>query len=103
MTKHHSITNLVELIFNKFGSNAPIIMDHWEGDLYAIGLEKNNKLIYISTYELKPNHYFYECEILTNDTQKPYLVDSTEDDITEERLLKVMSKFFEIEFIGKKQ
>ena len=99
MKKHNSITNLVELICNKFGNNAPIIMDHWEDDLYAIGLEKNNKFIYISTYELEPNHYFYECEILSNDTEKPYLVHSTEDDITEKRLLEVMSRFFDIPLV----
>jgi hypothetical protein len=95
--KHHSITNFIALVNNKFANSGIVIKDYWEGDLCATGIAINNKLIYVSTYKLKPNHYFYECEILLDDEDNPYLVHSTEKNVSEERLLEVISEFFEID------
>lgn len=94
--KDDSITNFIALLNNEFANSGLIIRDYWEEDLYATGIAINNKLIYVSTYKLKPKHYFYECEILLDDEDNPYLVHSTEDNVSEERLLKVISEFFEI-------
>ncbi|RTK94638.1 MAG: hypothetical protein EKK64_08055 [Neisseriaceae bacterium] len=60
------------------------------------GLQKDDKLIYIAYY----NHddYFYECELLTSSNKRPYLVQES-NNATEEELLEVISKFFDISCI----
>lgn len=62
MRKVKEIKQFVSLVDSIFGKEAFTRADHWEGDLTAIGLQKDNKLIYVSCYS--KSDYFYECEIL---------------------------------------
>ena len=91
--KSKEIIDFIKLVNITFGSLAPVINDHWEGDLYAIGLQKDNKLIYVAFYN--KNDYFYECELLTNDSGNSYVVQES-NNATEEELLTIISKFFKI-------
>jgi hypothetical protein len=41
------------------------IIDHWEGDLFAVGIARADdpaRLVYVSTYRMPPEHYAFECE-----------------------------------------
>jgi hypothetical protein len=91
--KDKVIIKFLELVKNKFGINALSIVDYW--NIYdAIGLQRNNKLIYVE--HLKLSHFFYECELLSDDPEIVYTVQSTGNDVTEEELLKIIDKFFEV-------
>ena len=96
MNKDEPLMNFLKLVNNKFGENTFHIIDHW--NIYeAIGLQKNNKLIYIE--HLKLNNFFYECELLLDDPEEVYIVYSTDFNVTAEELLEIMSKFFEIKIL----
>ncbi|WP_341755624.1 hypothetical protein [Candidatus Tisiphia endosymbiont of Ptychoptera albimana] len=97
--KEEGIIKLLNLVNDIFGNDAPVINDHWEGDLCAIGLQKDNKLIYVSITGCAKNQYFYECELLVDDPEEVYIAQDSEDNVTEERLLEVMSKFFDIPLV----
>ncbi len=41
-------------------------VDFWDGDLCAVGILRRNtniRLVYISTFNLSPDQYYYECEV----------------------------------------
>jgi hypothetical protein len=96
--KNREVIEIVELINSIFGNDVLRISDHWEEDLCAIGLQKENKLIYIACYER--GYYFYECEILVDDPEIIYLPQYSENNISEQQLLKIISNFFNIKIIG---
>lgn len=87
---------LVGLVNNAFGSDAFAIEDHWKIDLCAIGFRKGNRLIYVSTTGCKRNHYYYECETLQEDPEMPYIEEDSDDNVSEEQLLEVISKFLKL-------
>jgi hypothetical protein len=93
--KNKQVRNLIKLVKNIFGKDIFTVVDYWD-DEAAIGLQKDDKLIYVCIYN--KNGYFYETEILLDDPDKPYMVQDSEN-VSEEKLLEVISKFFEI---GKK-
>lgn len=95
MKKDKTITKIIDLINKTFGVKTFIIRDYWN-QFNSIGLEKNKKLIFISTWHSLPDKYFYECEILLDDPDKVYSSYSTEDNVSTERLLEVIENFFEI-------
>ncbi len=42
------------------------VVDFWDGDLCAVGILRRNtniRLVYISTFNLSPDQYYYECEV----------------------------------------
>jgi hypothetical protein len=45
--KDKSIQYTLNIITETFCSNYFVLVDFWEGDNYAIGLRKNEKLIYL--------------------------------------------------------
>jgi len=92
--KQKEIIELVNLVNYTFGNDAPTINDHWETDLCAIGLQKNDKLIYIAAYA--HNDYFYECELLVDDPDVIYIAQDTENNVSKERILEVISDYFRI-------
>jgi len=50
------------------------IIDHWEGDLCAIGLKRENKLVYINTFHADKK-YDYDLELLNpHNTEKLHIV-----------------------------
>lgn len=50
MIKDFSITSILEELRKRTQFHLVEIVDNWDGDLCAIGLKKDNKLVYISTY-----------------------------------------------------
>ncbi len=64
MTKNKSIRNFIKLMNSTFEQESPIINDYWEGNSCAIGLQKENRLIYIASYGKNKDDYFYELELI---------------------------------------
>ncbi|MEY4463831.1 MAG: hypothetical protein RLZZ81_802 [Pseudomonadota bacterium] len=92
------INKLLSTINKIFGNDSFIISSRWDS-VCDVGLQRGNKLIYISTFGCKKNCYFYECEILVNDPEEVYIVEDS-DTALEEELLEIISKFFEIKVIN---
>lgn len=99
--KHKSIQDLINSIIKIFGKDTFEIKDHWD-DFFAIGFESNKKLIYISTYKLKPKNYSYECEILLDDEETPYMSYDRAENVSFERIIKVIENFFKVSSINHK-
>jgi hypothetical protein len=93
--KDKTITKFVQIIKNTFGENAFEETDYWDEDLLAIGLKRLNKLIYISTAGCKKNQCYYELELLVDDPEIIYISKGS-DDGNKQKLLEVISDFFEI-------
>lgn len=93
--RDRSILKLLSAINRVFAKDVFTISGRWDS-LCDIGLQKGNKLIYISTFGCKKNHYFYECEEILENSDIPYKALGSDDNVTEEQLLEVISKFFGI-------
>lgn len=91
MEKDKSIRNLVEEL--KLDQNGWIIVDHWEGDLCAIGIARPQtprRLVWISTFNKMPGYYDYECEIPAGLEDYEYLSVKEGRDVSFEELLDVL-------------
>lgn len=76
--KDKSIIYIYQEIVKKVGESYFEIVDYWDGDKLALGLQKNDKLIYISTWANKKGKlheknedlkYYLSLEVL--DMNKP--------------------------------
>lgn len=70
INKDITILKLIKKIKNLKNSDLIEIVDYWDADLCAIGLKKENRLIYISTFnyiENNPLFYDFDLEIISND------------------------------------
>ncbi|MDJ1471702.1 hypothetical protein [Xanthocytophaga flava] len=69
MQKDKSILELMKKLDSHLKANSLKIVDYWKADLCAIGLRKENRLIYISTYNYLNNdnmRYDFDLELLIN-------------------------------------
>ena len=72
MEKDKTIIKLIENFKLKLNFDLLEVVDYWKADLCSIGIKKNNKLFYISTYRKKINKqagYDFDLEII-NQNQK---------------------------------
>ena len=100
-TKHQSIRTIYNDIEKLAGQAYFEEPDFWEGDLCAIGLHKNNKLVYISTYNFieyfdTDPKFFVEFEFIDPFSYKTGKIVKTFDEITREALLEETAAFFEL-------
>lgn len=66
MEKDITIINLIAKLKDKIDFSLLEIVDYWEADLCAIGIKKENKMIYISTYNYvsdSPITYDFDLEL----------------------------------------
>jgi hypothetical protein len=67
--KHRTINRLLKELKSQVNFKDLQVTDHWEADTCAIGLQKGNKLIYISTYngvKHAKEEYDYDLEVVDN-------------------------------------
>jgi len=66
MHKDNIIIDLLTAASIEFPDSKYKIIDNWPADLGSIGISNSNsenQLIYISTYDLARDNYYYECEV----------------------------------------
>jgi hypothetical protein len=97
--KDKSLQELIDQIFKNFGRDTFIIRDYWD-DFFAIGFERNKRLIYISTEGSGYEDYFYECEILLDGEDRPYKSYEYNNADTK-KIMSVIESFFEIKGINR--
>jgi hypothetical protein len=72
------------------------IVDNWEADLCAIGLKRNDKMIYISTFnyvDQVPTLYDYDLELLDHKQELMYNVIKESRGVTEKELIEEINLF----------
>lgn len=95
MKKDKSIIDLISKVKLYSNIDSLSIIDYWEGDLFAIGFTKSNKLVYISTFDNLSEtiqKYYYEFEILTEKIEN-FSVVKTGDGVTFPELITEMKSF----------
>lgn len=70
-------------------------VDYWDGDLCAIGIRRENRLVYVSTYNGKDNLY-YELELLDETDVTNYTVLQRGDGVTEYVLISIIKEYLNI-------
>lgn len=95
--KDKTIQDVVEKLFKLPGSEQFQVIDHWEGDLMAIGIcskkDKDN-LVYISTYNKKDGFYDLHLELPSLDSSKdiPYVDGGHFKSVNFDRLVEIVKK-----------
>jgi hypothetical protein len=65
ITKDRSIWRLVAELAKRFDAHRFQIIDHWDADLFAIGIARTTeprRLVYVSTYRQPAGSYSFQCE-----------------------------------------
>lgn len=65
LTKDRSIWQFLADLSAKIESSRYQVVDHWDADLFAIGLASladAHRLVYVSTHERRTGQFFAECE-----------------------------------------
>ena len=87
MEKSESIKKLLsELQLEK---NRWIIQDHWQADLYAIGIACEGTpahLVYVNTFGKPDGLYYYECETPKGKEDEDYVVFDRGDNVNFDEL-----------------
>lgn len=99
MNKDKTILKLLERLKPIIDANKLHIIDHWESDLCAIGLKRNNRTVYISTYNFindEPARFDYDLEIADELNENKFQVLKEGRAVTEDNLIQAISSFLEI-------
>ena len=93
--KHKSITDFINRLELAADLTLVQFVDYWDADLCAIGIRRENRLVYISTFngEFK---YYYELELLDENEIDKYTVLQRGDGVAENVLISVIKEFLNI-------
>ncbi|OJW68954.1 MAG: hypothetical protein BGO68_01800 [Candidatus Amoebophilus sp. 36-38] len=95
--KDRSIIQLLEKLKVQLEFENLSIVDYWEADTCAIGLKKDNKLVYISTYNGVINNkeeYDYDLEIFDNLKYDNSKTIELGRNVTRSKLIQVIKRYF---------
>lgn len=73
--KVSALKRSIERLQKKFGIQAFDIVDHWDGDMCAVGIarpDNHGALVYISTYNQADDRFFVSLESPSLNAEKPY-------------------------------
>ena len=97
MIKDKTILDLIQKLKSKLDFNLLEIVDYWPSDLCAIGLQKGNKLVYISSFNsLHKDEVKYDYDLELYDKKDDVVIIKEGREITEKELIKEIKKFLEI-------
>jgi len=102
-----SIQEIVKKILNSFGLNyferhgpnhQDELIDFWDADSFAVGLKKDQKLVYISSWDyrnkkLEEMQYYAEFELIDDHTFESLGSIKELKDLDPEKLIKEMKDF----------
>jgi hypothetical protein len=99
MIKDKTILDLIDKLRSKTHFDRVEIVDYWDGDLCAIGIKRDNRLVYICSYDFregKVNGYDYDLELLDEKQVDKLNVVKEARNVTEEILIEELKVFLEI-------
>ena len=94
--KDVTIVNFINILRKTFDISQVEVIDLWEADTCAIGIKKEDKLVYISTYNYCQNNiisYDFDFEIINENKLE---VIKKRRNITEKELLNEIKFFFDL-------
>jgi hypothetical protein len=97
--KDKSIMDFIERLKLTVDFSLLEIVDYWDADLCAIGIKRNNKLIYISTYNFTDNkiiRYDYDLELIDAKVPTNYKVIKEGIGVSEPILIDEIRSFLEV-------
>jgi hypothetical protein len=97
--KDKTILDLIERLKLIINFKDLEIVNYWDADLCAIGFRKNNKLIYISTYNFvvsKIVKYDFDLELMDKLDKTNFKVIKEGRGVSEPTLINELKKFLEV-------
>lgn len=96
--KNKTIVGIYKHICEVFGRDFFELTDIWESDCYALGLKKQGKLIYISTWDhrhrsLSDMCYYVEFELIDDTTNESKAISKQINNLSKELLIIEMNIF----------
>jgi hypothetical protein len=94
LEKDAAIHAVLNRLWARLGADAFVVTDHWDADLYAIGISSPHNrgvLVYISCYGTQPGRYGYELELPAQTDAPPYQVAGRSSDVSFEELARVVA------------
>ncbi len=91
LKKDQDIINLLDRL--QISSRGWRVEDHWEADLCAIGIAKEESprlLVYVSTYDRTSGRYDYQCETPADSGTDSYITKASGENVSYKKLLRVM-------------
>lgn len=95
MNKHFTIIYILNTLKEKLDFDSIEITDYWDGDLMAIGLQKDNRVVYISTVNIdETGFYYYEFELVDKNNETLFVL-KREENVEESKMVEAVQLFFE--------
>lgn len=99
MEKDKTILNIIEILKLTFDFSLLKVVDNWPLDLCAIGLQKGNKLVYISTFNFVNKSevkYDYDLEIINESDETKINILKEGRGVIEEELIEKLKVFLKL-------
>jgi len=95
MEKHPSVVEALAALRARFGDELTVV-DHWEGDLMAIGVARADALdclVYLSTAQRAPGRYYVDLELpAPSGSDLPYQQGERFADVDFDKLVDIVSR-----------
>jgi hypothetical protein len=99
MEKDITIIKIIEKLKLIINFNLLKVIDYWEADQCAIGLIKENKIVYISTFnhtENKKMMYDFDLEIIDENDNEKFVVIRASRNASEDELVREIKLFLDV-------
>ena len=97
MIKHQTIHDLLAQLERKLAPADFEVVDHWDADLCAIGIQRGNKLVYIANANYigqQPMKYDFDLELLPPGDNSAYNVVYEGRGVLEAELIDAITEFW---------
>lgn len=99
MEKDITIQKLIERLRLIINFDLIEVVDYWEADLCAIGLIRENKVVYISTFNYSENEdlmYDFDLEIIDEDDKRKFKIVRVGRNVSEAELVSEIKLFLDV-------
>lgn len=96
MKKDITVINLITTLKDRIDFSLLEIIDYWEADLCAIGIRKNNKIVYISTFNyINDSAIRYDFDLELIDGEQINIIKQGRN-VSQSLLVTEMELFFDL-------
>lgn len=99
MEKHKTLIAILQKLEAKSDFQKVEFIDHWDGDLCAIGFKRGNRLVYLSSWNFADGvtkGYDYDFELINENASDKLNVLKEARDISEDEVIADIKGFLEI-------
>lgn len=98
MEKDKTITDIIKRLRTEISFDLLEVVDYWDADLCAIGLKRDNKMVYISTYnhtEKTEACYDFDLEIIDQTNAEKLNIVLAGRNVSAKELIEAIKQFLE--------